>query len=305
MNNMKEFIETLKNCSVTGMGGGDFPTYIKYKNDINFLIVNAVECEPYITSDLMTVKLNAEVILECIDAIMKINNIKKCYIAYKENNNIVRDSLFKYINNYENIVLYPVKNMYPMGWERHTIKSVLNLEYKNIPSEIGVVVNNVSTIYAIYKALKYQRNITKRIVTITGENFSEPVNILVKIGTNMSTITKKIGKYKGRGLRYIAGGPMMGRSLPSDNLIVTKNLGAVTVLKYQEDELNSCMNCGRCLNVCPANLCPVLILNNLNNPEKLKKLNPQACVECGACSYICPSKLGLRDAVKMAKKKVK
>ena len=189
-----EFVELLKNCAVTGMGGSDFPTFIKYKSNAEILIVNAVECEPYLTADAMLVKLKADIILESIDAIMKINKIKKCFIAYKENNKIVKDAFLEYLGNYENIVLSPVKNMYPMGWERHVVKSVLNLEYNRYPSEIGVVVNNVSTIFAIYKALKFQRNITKRIVTITGEGFSEPVNILVKVGTNMSSVIKKIGK---------------------------------------------------------------------------------------------------------------
>lgn len=299
-----EFVDLLKTCAVTGMGGSDFPTYLKYKGNLDILIVNAVECEPYITADVTLVKLKADVILESISAIMKINNIKKCFIAYKENNDIVKNAFLEYINNYENIVLSKVKNMYPMGWERHVVKSVLNLEYDKYPSEIGVVVNNVSTIFAIYKALKFQRNITKRIITISGEGFTEPINVLVKVGTNMSTVIKKIGKYNDGDLKLIAGGPMMGVSLSSDNVVASNNLGAITILSDTEDEINDCMGCGRCIKVCPANICPIFILNNVENKDKLKKLHPERCIECGACSYICPSKIGLRDAVKIAKKKV-
>lgn len=300
-----EFVELLKKCSVTGMGGGDFPTYLKYQKKLDILIVNAVECEPYITADAMLVKLKSEAILESINAIMKINKIKKCFIAYEKNNKIIEDSFLEYIDNYKNIVLYPVKDMYPMGWGRYVVKSVLGLEYDKYPSEIGVVVNNVSTIFAIYKVLKFQRNITKRIITITGEGFTEPVNVLVKIGTNMSTIIKKLGKYKEEEeLKLIAGGPMMGVSLPSDNVVVSSNLGAITIIPDTFDEINDCMSCGRCLNVCPVNICPIFILNNIKDVEKLKKLHPEKCIECGACSYICPSKIGLRDAVKIAKKKV-
>lgn len=299
-----EYLELLKNCAVTGMGGSDFPTYLKYNNKLDILIVNAVECEPYITADEMLVKLNAEVILESINAIIKINNIKKCFIAYKHNNEIVKKAFLEYINNYDNIVMYPVKDMYPSGWERHIVKSVLNLEYNKYPSEIGVVVNNVATVYSIYEALKFQRTITKRVVTISGEGFTDPVNVLAKIGTNMNTIIKKIGKYKGMDLKFIAGGPMMGKSLLNDNVIISKGLGSVTIIKDTEDEINDCMGCGRCIKVCPANICPIFILNNISNNEKLKKLHPEKCIECGACSYICPSKIGLRDAVKIAKKKV-
>lgn len=300
----EEFIDLIKKCGITGMGGSDFPTFLKYQNKLNTLIVNAVECEPYLTSDAMLVKLKADIILECISAIMKINNIKKCYIVYKENNYIVKDAFSKHINSDKKIILSPVKNMYPMGWERHIIKSVLNIEYHKYPSEKGIVVNNVSTIFAIYKALRYQRNISKRIITITGEGFTNPVNVLAKIGTPMSFIVKKIGKYKGANLKFIAGGPMMGASMPTDKLIVTNSLGAVTILDDVEEEVNECMGCGRCIKVCPAKLCPVLIMNSINDKERLKKLYPEKCIECGLCSYICPSKIGLRDIVKNAKKKV-
>ncbi len=301
----EEFIELLRKCAVTGMGGSDFPTFFKYKSDASFLIVNAVECEPYLTADMMLVKLKAEAILESIDAIRKINNIKKCFIAFKENNDIVRNAFLEYIGNYENIVLSPVKNIYPMGWERHLVKSILNLEYNRYPSEVGVIVNNVSTIFAIYKALKFQRNITKRIVTITGEGFTEPINVLVKVGTDMSSIIKKIGKYRGDKLKFIAGGPMMGTTLPSDHVVVSNNLSAVTIISDTIDEINECIGCSRCIKVCPAKLCPVLIMKNIDNVSELKKLHPELCVECGLCSYICPSKLGLRDSVINAKKKVK
>ena len=267
-----EFIDLLKKCAVTGMGGSDFPTYLKYKSDLDILIVNAVECEPYITSDVMLVKLKAEIILDSISAIMKINNIKKCFITYKKDNKDVENAFLEYINNYDDIVLSPVKNIYPAGWERHIVKSVLNLEYDKYPSEIGVVVNNVSTIFAIYKALKFQRNITKRIVTISGEGFTEPINVLVKVGTNMSNVIKKIGKYQGENLKFIAGGPMMGTSLPSDDVIVTNALNGVTIIEDTDDEINDCMGCGRCVKVCPANICPIFILNNISNEEMLKKL---------------------------------
>ena len=181
----------------------------------------------------------------------------------------------------------------------------LNLEYDKYPSEIGVVVNNVSTVFAIYKALKFQRNITKRIVTISGEGFTEPINVLVKVGTNMSNVIKKIGKYQGENLKFIAGGPMMGTSLPCDNVIVTNALNGVTIIEDTDDEINDCMGCGRCVKACPANICPIFILNNITNDDMLKKLHPEKCVECGLCSYVCPSKIGLRDAVKIAKKRVK
>lgn len=300
-----EFIEILRSCGVVGMGGSEFPTFLKYKGDSEILIVNAVECEPYLSADTMLVKLKADIILESIDAIRKINNMKKCFIAYKETNKTISDAFMRYIGNYEDIVLIPVKDEYPAGWERSVVRSVLGIEYERFPSEVGIVVQNVSTVYAIYKALKFNRNITKRIVTISGEGFTEPINALVKTGTVMRDVIKKIGDYKPGELCLIAGGPMMGTSLPSDRFTISNSLGGVTVLIHEDDELNECMGCGRCIKACPAKLCPIFIRDNLNNPEKLKELHPELCVSCGACSYVCPSKIGLREAVSMAKKKVK
>lgn len=303
----EDFIDTIKQCAVTGMGGSDFPTFLKYKSDLDILIVNAVECEPYITADAMLVKLKAEIILEAIDAIMKINNIKKCFIAYKKDNSIVKNSFLEYIGKYKDIVLSPVKEMYPMGWERHLVKYILKLDYKKYPSEVGVVVNNVSTVFSIYKALKYGRNTTKRIVTLTGEGFNEPINVLVKVGTNMSSIIRKLGGYKPlEDLKIIAGGPMMGKALKNDSVIVSNNLNCILALPpVYDNEENSCISCGRCLKVCPARICPVFIMKNIDNKDKLKELHPELCVECGLCSFICPSKIDLRGEVIKAKKEVK
>ncbi|HOO68509.1 MAG TPA: RnfABCDGE type electron transport complex subunit C, partial [Bacilli bacterium] len=278
----EEFVNILKDCSIIGMGGSGFPTFLKYIGDINTLIVNAVECEPYITADLMLIKLKADLILETIEAIMKINNIEKCYIAYKKENKAIYNSFKKYVNNYQNIKLIGLKSIYPMGWERYIIKTILKKNYNKYPSEIGVVVNNVSTVFAIYKALKFKRAITKRIVTISGENFDEPLNVLAKVGTNVSEIINKIGKYIDlENSVIIAGGPMMGFSLDTDSLIVTNNLNAVLVLPKCDDKEQNCIECGKCINICPANLCPVFIMKNKGNKEKLKELHPEQCCECG------------------------
>lgn len=302
----EDFIDVLKKCAIVGMGGSDFPTYLKYKEPLDILIVNAVECEPYITADAMLVKLKAEIILETIDAVMKINNIKKCFIAYKKGNKLVRDSLIPHLSKYKNIILSPIKEMYPMGWERHIIKYILKVDYKKYPSEIGIVVNNVSTIFTMYNALKFGRGATKRIVTISGEGFNNPINVLVRVGTNMSSIIKKIGGYvNNEELKVIAGGPMMGAALPNDSVVASLNMNAITVLPPIDDVTNDCIRCGKCVKVCPARICPVFIMDNIGNEEALKELKPNLCVECGLCSYICPSKIQLRNIVIKAKSEVK
>ncbi len=303
----KEYIKLLKSCAVTGMGGSDFPTYLKYNGNLDTIIVNVVECEPYITADYTLAKLKTEEILEAVDAIMEINNMEKGIIAVKNNNTDLIKCFEEYLGTYPNISLKTVRNIYPMGWEKWLIKETLGVEYNKYPGEKGIVVNNISTIYAIYQALKKNTPISRRIITITGENIKNPQNIIVKLGTSLRSIIKELGGYKGvKNLKFIAGGPMMGNSLSSDDLIVTKNLNCVLVIK--DDGLNNeipCIRCGRCVDICPAKISPVLIRDRVNNFEALKNLHPEKCIECGLCSYVCPSKINVREYVKQAKKEIR
>lgn len=299
------FIELLKNNSIVGMGGANFPTYIKYSTEqkIKTLIVNAVECEPYITADYVLIVEHAEEILECINAILKINGIDEAYIAIKKYNTKLINAFNKYIGTYPNIKIHETLNIYPMGWEKNVVESVLNRTYDKLPIEIGVVVNNVSTIYAIYESIKYNKPLTSRIVTFTGEGFEIAKNINVKIGTSVREVIEKNLKYKNKSeLLFIAGGPMMGNSIPSDDIIVTPNLNCVLVIpKNKELESINCLRCGLCMKYCPAKLTPVLIKDNLNNSDKLKSYQVNRCIECGLCSFVCPSKINVRDYVRRAK----
>lgn len=299
------FIELLKNNSIVGMGGANFPTYIKYSTEqkIKTLIVNAVECEPYITADYVLILEHAEEILECINAILKINGIDEAYIAIKKYNTKLINAFNKFIGTYPNIKIHETLNIYPMGWEKNVVESVLNRTYDKLPIEIGVIVNNVSTIYAIYESIKYNKPLTSRIVTLTGEGFEIAKNINVKIGTSVREVIEKNLKYKNNSeLLFIAGGPMMGNSIPSDDIIVTPNLNCVLVIpKNKELESINCLRCGLCMKYCPAKLTPVLIKDNLNNSDKLKSYQVNRCIECGLCSFVCPSKINVRDYVRRAK----
>jgi electron transport complex protein RnfC len=300
------FIELLKDCAVTGMGGSDFPTYIKYQTKLDTIVINAVECEPYITSDQMVVNLHADEILEAIDAIMEINKIKKGIIAIKENNLNMKAKFEQYLGTYPNISIALVRNVYPMGWEKQLIREVLGIEYEKLPSEKGIVVNNVTTIYAIYRALKHKKPLSSRIITLTGEATLKPQNILVKLGSSMKDVIAKYGGYKKVDkVRFVAGGPMMGTCIESDDLIVTKNLNCVLVIPDKEEVELPCIRCGRCIDACPAFICPVLIMNNVRDYKALKYLHPEKCIECGLCSYICPSKIRVRESVREAKKEIR
>lgn len=304
----KEFLEILHDNGIIGLGGAGFPTHVKYDttNKIRYLLVNAVECEPYITADYEMLKRHPEEILEAIDMILEINNIDEAIIAVKKTNAEIIKILNNFIGTYLKIKIREVPNLYPMGWERGLIKEVLNEEYEKLPIEKGIIVNNVSTIYAIYKAVKYNEPFTERIVTFAGNAFSNPQNVLVKIGTEVKEVIDNLINYHDvEEINFIAGGPMMGEGVTSTNLIVSPNLNCILVMHNKTSVPIECLRCGKCIEVCPAGICPVLIKDSINHIEKLKKLDVNKCMNCGLCSYICPSKILVREYVKAAKEKLK
>lgn len=303
----KDFIELLHDNGIIGLGGAGFPTHIKYDNkNIKSLLINAVECEPYITADYEILENHIEEILEGIDMILEINNIEEAIIAVKKTNIELIKILNNFIGTYLKIKIKEVPNLYPMGWERTLIKEVYNETYDKLPIEKGIVVNNVSTIFAIFRVIKYNEPFTERIVTFAGDGFKKPQNVLVKIGSEAKEVINSIVGYKKEEeINLVAGGPMMGSSTISDDLVISPNLNCVLVVKNKDEKALECLRCGKCIEVCPANICPVLIKDNLNHIEKLKSLDVNKCINCGLCSYICPSKILVREYVKEAKEKLK
>lgn len=297
----ESFIYTLQNGGITGMGGSDYPTFMKYNTNDNIkcLIINGVECEIGSSADNAIMYNYPQEILECIDAIMEIMDIEKAYIAVKENNSTIIKKLLKYINTYPNIKIWGVTDGYPSGWERYLVKNITGLTYEEKPSEVGVITDNVSTIYSIYELLKYNRPPTEKIITVGGEGVKKTANYKVKIGTNFSELMLKTDGYsKIKNPILVAGGKMMGTSIPSDELIITKNLNTILVLEDTEQKSKECMKCGKCSEVCPVGLMPVMIIDN---QEKSNKLRLDKCIECGLCSYVCPAKIEVREILKSIK----
>lgn len=303
----EEFIEILKECGLIGLGGAGFPTYAKYDTDkkIDTLIVNGVECEPYITTDIVLLRERPEEILEAIDAIMEINGIKEAFLAIPKDSKLTK-KIENFLGTYPRIKLIFVPNMYPMGWERNLVKYVKKTTYDKLPIEKGIVVNNVSTIYSIYSALKYRKPLFERVVTFTGNILKKPQNICVKVGTRAIDVIESIEGYKrNKDIILIAGGPMMGTSIVNDELVMTPDLNCVMVMKKPQDcKSIECLRCGKCVEKCPSHLSPVLIKNSINNIDELKRLETLKCVECGLCSFICPSKINVREYVREAKSKL-
>ena len=192
-----------------------------------------------------------------------------------------------------------------MGWERTLVRQVKHVEYRTLPIERGIVVNNISTIYAIYEALKYNKPVMERFVTFTGDGLKNPRNVLLKVGTSAFEVLEKL-EIDAREYIVVAGGPMMGDAILDEELVITPNLNCVLVLKKGlEDIETTCLRCGKCVEVCPAKISPVMIRDHLKDPGYLSRLQPLKCVECGLCSYICPAKIRVRESVREAKKIVK
>lgn len=301
----EEFLYMLTNNAITGMGGSDFPTYIKYstKEKIKYLIIDGAECEIYASADSYIMYNNPEEILEGIDAIMEIMDIDYAYIAIKENNNKVIKKFLKYINTYPRIKVYSIPDVYPSGYERYLVKYLLGFSYDRLPIEVGVINENVSTIYAIYEMLKYHKPLIERVVTISGKGIKNKANYKLKVGTNLSEIILKTEGYnKIDNPVLVAGGAMMGKSIPSDEFIITKDTNCILLLEDTNEEVRPCIKCGKCTEVCPVNLIPSMIIEK---PEDSDKLNINKCVSCGLCSYVCPSKIEVRDIITKIKEERK
>ena len=296
----EEFIDLIKNAGIVGMGGAGFPTYVKYDTDIKIktLIVNAAECEAYISADYILAKTKIREILEGIDAIMEINDIDKCIIGIQKSNKKLIKLINNYIGTYLNISIKELPNVYPIGYERALVFVTTGIQYDKLPIEKNIVVNNISTIYAIYKTLKTELPVLDRIITVSG-HVEKPTNVLVKIGTPIKAILEEI-PLKEDNLIIVTDGPMMGHN-PDDDCMVTKEMNALLALRPLKREETSCIRCGKCIQHCPVRICPVLIKDAVHNVEKMKSLAPERCISCGICSYICPARIDLRNIVDTAK----
>lgn len=307
----EEIIEIVRKNGIVGLGGSGFPAYIKYnvKEDMDVVIINAVECEPFITIDYMLIKDHFYGILKGLKYIMKVVGAKRGVIAIKNNKNELIDLMNKALSNEPEISVFTVKDEYPAGWEKYIVQRVTKKNYKSLPSEVGAVVNNASTAFSVYKAVEENQPLMEKVVTMTGEGLAKPCNVIVKVGTSISEVIDKIGGYApDLGEAYfVAGGPMTGKSIMFDSLIIHRALGSVVVLPKNVREVNpECMGCGKCSEVCPVFLSPIVIKETLETQglEELRTLRPNLCMECGLCSYICPSRIELTEAVSKAKSKV-
>lgn len=294
----EEFVNKIKENGIIGLSGSGFPTYIKYENDLKKIIVNATESNPGTAADFKLVEKHIEEILEIIDAVVDVWNMKEGIIAIKKGNNELKKIINSYIGTYVKLKLVEVPNYYISGWEKYLVKKICKVNCKTYPTANGIVVSNIATMFAMYEAIKYNKPLIERVVTFTGPMLKNQTNVKVKIGTPVSEIIEFIGGYKKGDKTLISNGPMMGTAVESDELVISSDLTSVMVMEAQEKRTSStCVRCGECILVCPANISPVLIHETKDN----KKYHPEKCIDCGLCSYVCPASINLRSSVRKAK----
>lgn len=302
----EELVEFMMNAGIVGCGGAGFPTYIKYKGikGIDTLIINAVECEPYITADYKIMHESLDELKLGVSTLKKMCGAAKAYVCIKETKKDFIPVLTDTFKEFGDIEVKAVPDVYPMGWERTLVFEVTKKRYDKLPSEIGVVVNNATTAIAFAHAMTTGMPIVKKMVTVSGDAINTPCNVEVPVGVSAADVIKACGGYTAEDVLLIAGGPMMGKTITSDAFVITPYSNALTVLKNAPVEQVACLRCGKCSDHCPAGLQPVRINNaeKAKNIDALNKLAVMDCIECGLCTYICPSKIDVTEGVRRAKR---
>ena len=280
-----------------------YPTYLKYNNSqFDVLIVNGVECEPYNTADYTVMVNYFDNIISVLELMINLFDIKECFIAIKGKNKYLKEMIRTKLSDNERIKIVLIPDFYPMGWSRNLVRYIKHTDYDKHTIEKGIIINNVSTIYSIYEAIFLNKPLIDRVVTFTGDALNKPCNIRVRFGTSIKDVIEYIGGYKKQSAVIISSGPMMGYNLENDEGVITSFLTSFIALSHSNDEKTlKCLRCGKCIENCPAKIYPVLVKDNINNIDELKRLSVNKCIGCGICSYVCPAKINLREYVEKAR----
>ena len=301
----KEIIAKIAAAGVVGLGGATFPTQVKLSvppgKKAEMLIINGVECEPYLTADYRLMLEHAEELLVGCEILMRALGVEQCRIGIENN----KPEAIRHLNEilgsgkyHQGISVVPLKMRYPQGGEKQLIAAITGREVPSggLPIDVGAVVQNVGTTYAVYQAVQKNRPIVDRVVTVTGKQLGQPSNLLVRIGTPISALIEACGGMPADTGKIINGGPMMGRAMANIDTPVTKGTSGVLLMKTEESLRKAempCIQCAKCVDACPMGLEPFLIskLSRLGLYDRLEKERTTDCIECGCCSFTCPSNL--------------
>ena len=313
----KQLREKIQNAGIVGMGGAAFPTHVKLSppegKKIDTVIINGVECEPYLTADYRLMLEKPREIIEGSKIIMKALGVTQGYIGIEANKPEAVEIMRRTLGDDPSLCVKVLKVRYPQGAEKMLIKAIVNREVppRGLPLDVGVVVQNVATAAAVFEAVRYGKPLIERVVTVTGDAITEPKNVLARIGTSISDLIEECGGFKTDPAKIILGGPLMGVALYSLSMPVTKGTSGVIALSRQSvvrsDDFGPCIRCGRCIDVCCMGLIPSTlgILVEKGFYEETRDFHVHDCFECGSCTYVCPSKRPIVQCIKLAKSLVK
>ena len=311
----QEIRDIVKEAGIVGLGGAGFPTHVKLtpkdENAIEYVLINAAECEPYLTSDYRMMLEEPEKLVGGLKVILQLFDKAKGVIGIENNKPEAIKKMQELTKDEPRIEVCELLTKYPQGGERSLINAITGRKVNSsmLPADAGCIVDNVDTVIAIYMAVCKTTPLMRRIVTVTGDAIANPQNYNVKIGTNFQELVEAAGGFKTEPEKLIAGGPMMGMALFDLNIPVTKTNSALLCMTKDEVAANAptpCIRCGKCVSVCPSHIVPVMMMKAAlkGDCERFEKLNGMECVECGSCAFICPAKRPLTQAFKEMRKTV-
>jgi electron transport complex protein RnfC len=309
-------VEKVKKAGVTGMGGAGFPTFIKLcpppTAKAECVIINAVECEPYITADFRLMMEHADEILVGLDLLMKAAKVTKGYIGIEDNKPAAISLFEQKTANRSDVEIVPLAKKYPQGGEKQLVDAVINRQVPAppaIPVNVGAIVQNVGTAYAVYEAVMKNKPLFERYTTVTGKSIQKPGNFLVRMGTPMKDLVDFCGGLPEGDNKVLAGGPMMGKALTSLDVPICKGTNCVTVLTGKDAHRKAaqpCIRCAKCVSACPMGLEPYLLatVSSLKDWERAEAEDITSCIECGSCMFTCPAHRPLLDNIRQGKSTV-
>jgi electron transport complex protein RnfC len=311
----EQIIERCKQCGLVGLGGATFPTHIKMTvpsgKKCDLVIINGVECEPYLTSDHRLMLERGAEVLTGAAIIMKALGVDRVIVGIEANKPDAIKHLTELAADFKGITIQPLKVKYPQGGEKQLIKACTGREVPSggLPLDVGVVVQNVGTAYAVYEAVQKNKPLVERVVTVTGKNVKEPGNFQVRIGAPVTALIEAAGGMPDDTGKVVNGGPMMGKALAMTDVPVTKGTSGIILFPSEDSRravVQPCIRCGKCSSACAMGLEPWLIsvLSEKAMFEKAEEEKITDCMECGACAYTCPAKRPLLDYIRLGKSTV-
>ena len=312
----EEIVTKIKNAGIVGMGGACFPTHVKLTPPpgcrAECVIINAVECEPYLTADHRLMLEKTDEILVGVSILMRAAKVSKAYIGIENNKPDAIQRMTEKATQYPGIEIVPLKVKYPQGGEKQLIDAVIGRQVPAppaIPIHVGAVVQNVGTAYAVYEAVQKNKPLFERVVTVTGKSLKNPSNFLTRMGTPMSQLIEAAGGLPEDTGKVIGGGPMMGKALANTEVPICKGSSGILLMNDKEArraEPQPCIRCAKCVGVCPMGLEPFLLAtcSAKGDWERVEHEMIMSCIECGSCQFTCPSHRPMLDYIRLGKGKV-